>query len=194
MFSTRIHGRGGQGVVTASELIAHAAFADGQHAQAFPSFGSERTGAPVVAYCRISATPIRSREPIAVPDALIIQDATLLSLPEVLAGLPQDGYVLVNTSRTFDELGLAEFAATHQQHRLLTVPATEVAMRHLGRPLPNAVLLGGFAAMTDQVRIDSVVDALLERFPGPVGDRNAAGAREAYERVRAQRDELAGAR
>ena len=109
MFQVRIHGRGGQGVVTAAELLSVAAFREDRHAQAFPSFGSERTGAPVVAFCRIDDRPIRLREPILAPDALIIQDPTLLHQVDVFGGLEPDGYILINTTRTFDELGLAEF-------------------------------------------------------------------------------------
>ena len=106
MFQVRIHGRGGQGVVTAAELLSVAAFREGRHAQAFPSFGSERTGAPVVAFCRLDTRPIRLREPILEPDALIIQDPTLLHQVDVFGGLRHDGYILINTSRTFEELGL----------------------------------------------------------------------------------------
>src|SRR3712207_4326174 len=98
MFQIRIHGRGGQGVVTAAELLSVAAFAEGAYAQAFPSFGSERTGAPVVAFCRIGDRPIRTREPIVAPDCLIIQDATLLGQVDVLGGLRPGGYVLLNAS------------------------------------------------------------------------------------------------
>lgn len=193
MFQTRIHGRGGQGVVTAAELLAAAAFAEGRPAQAFPSFGSERTGAPVVAYCRISDQPIRTREPITDPDAVIVQDITLVA-PEVLEGVPAEGYALVNTGRPFDQLDLGEFAESHRADRLLTVPATEIARRHLGKPVPNAVLLGGFAAMTGLVSLQSVVDALHGRFPGALGEQNAAAASEAFEYVAAQQAELAGHR
>jgi pyruvate ferredoxin oxidoreductase gamma subunit len=194
VFGTRIHGRGGQGVVTAAELLASAAFAEGRHAQAFPSFGSERTGAPVVAYCRCSDAPIRSREPIAAPDALIIQDATLLHQVDVFAGLPSSGYVLVNTVRSFDELGLAALVESHRGDRLLTLPATDIARRHVGKPVPNAVLLGGFAAMTDLVSLDAVVDAVQRRFPGGMGERNAAAAQEAFEVIAAERAFLEGVR
>ena len=110
MFQVRIHGRGGQGVVTAAELLSVAAFRAGRHAQAFPSFGSERTGAPVVSFCRIADEPIRSHDPVAAPDALIIQDVSLLGRVDVLAGLVQDGYVLLNTVRTPAELGLGSAA------------------------------------------------------------------------------------
>ena len=142
MFQVRIHGRGGQGVVTAAELLSVAAFREGKHAQAFPSFGSERTGAPVVAFCRIDDRAIRLREPIMAPDAIIIQDPTLLHQVDVFGGLVPDGYVLINTSRTFEELGLGEFMSGLRRERLCTVPATELALKHVGRAVPNAALLG----------------------------------------------------
>src|SRR3954454_15550621 len=148
MFQVRIHGRGGQGVVTAAEMLSVAAFREGRHAQAFPTFGSERTGAPVTAFCRIDDKPIRLREPIAEPDAVIVQDPTLLHQVDLFAGLGGGGYLLVNTSRTFAELGLEDFARGFAAERLLTIPATEIAREHVGRPLPNAVLLGALAALS----------------------------------------------
>lgn len=189
VFQTRIRGRGGQGVVTAAELLAVAAFRAGKHAQAFPSFGSERTGAPVVAYCRIDDKLIRMREPVLVPDALIIQDATLLTQVDLFSGLPHNAYVLVNTSKTFDELGLADLVAAHRADRLHTVPATEIAMEFLGRPLPNAVLLGGFAAFTEEVSLAGVTEAIVERFAGALGEANVAAATAAYESVMVRRSE-----
>ena len=193
MFQVRINGRGGQGVVTAAELLSLAAFAEGRHAQAFPSFGSERMGAPVVSYCRIDDKPIRVREPIAAPDALIVQDATLLHQVDLFAGLGRHGYMLINTSRSFHELGLADFAAGFLEERLLTVPATDLAREHLGRPLPNAVLLGGFAALAGTVSIHSVEGAIRDRFSGALADRNATAARAAFDYVTQERQELTGA-
>ena len=111
MFEIRIHGRGGQGAVTAAEMLSVAAFDEGWHAQAFPTFGSERTGAPVVAFCRIDERPIRIHEPIAEPDAVIVQDPTLLHQVKVFEGIGPEAYVLVNTGRSFAELGLDELAA-----------------------------------------------------------------------------------
>src|SRR6185436_18304944 len=108
MIQVRIHGRGGQGVVTAAELLSVAAFAEGRFAQAFPTFGSERTGAPVVAFCRIDDRPIRLREPIVEPDALIVQDPTLVHQVDLFGGVPDDAFVLVNTTRSFGELGLSD--------------------------------------------------------------------------------------
>ncbi|MBV8301378.1 MAG: 2-oxoacid:acceptor oxidoreductase family protein [Candidatus Dormibacteraeota bacterium] len=193
MFQVRIHGRGGQGVVTAAEMLSMAAFIEGREAQAFPSFGSERTGAPVVAFCRIDEREIRSHEPVASPDALIIQDPTLLHQVDVFNGLSPDGFVLVNSSRGIDQLGLAELASRLQADRVLTLPATEIARDTLGRPLPNAVLLGGFAALTGVVSLESVTTAIGQRFSGTAAAGNVAGAAQAYDTVLRQRG-LVGAR
>lgn len=193
MLQIRVHGRGGQGVVTAAEMLSVAAFQQGRHAQAFPSFGSERTGAPVVAFCRIDAREIRLREPILEPDVLIVQDPTLLHQVDVFQGLRPAGYVLINSRRSFDELGLAEIAARHRHERLCTVPATEIALKHLGRPLPNAVLLGGFAALASRdrlVTLDAVVHAIDDRFSGKVAAGNKAAAVEAYDHVMREMQEL----
>jgi pyruvate ferredoxin oxidoreductase gamma subunit len=176
MFQVRIHGRGGQGVVTAAEVLSVAAFDEGRHAQAFPSFGSERMGAPVVSFCRMDDHPIRTREPVMEPDALIVQDVTLIHQVDLFAGLAPDGYVLVNTSRSFEALGLLTLSSRFRSDRLLSCPATELALEHLGRPLPNAALLGGFAALTGQVTLEAVRMAVCLRYPGAVGDQNAAAA------------------
>lgn len=191
MFQVRIHGRGGQGVVTAAEMLSIAAFLEGRHAQAFPSFGSERTGAPVVAFCRIDDREIRVREPIVEPDALIVQDPTLFHQVDVFRGLKPDGYVLVNSARSFDDLGLSEIAARFRHDRLLTVPATDLAMRFIGRPLPNAVLLGGFTAFAGLVHIESVEAAIRQKFAGKIAESNVAAARAAHDIVAAEMREAA---
>jgi pyruvate ferredoxin oxidoreductase gamma subunit len=180
VFQVRIHGRGGQGVVTAAELLSVAAFLEGREAQAFPTFGSERTGAPVVAFCRIDDTIIRVREPISEPDAVIVQDPTLLHQVDLFGGLGDDGFVLLNTARTFGELGLGEYVERFAAGRCVTVPATDIAREQLGRPLPNAALLGAFAALTNEVSVDSVAAAIRDHFPGSTGERNVAAAEEAH--------------
>ena len=124
MFEVRIHGRGGQGVVTAAEMLSLAAFDEGRYAQAFPSFGSERMGAPVVSFCRIDDHEIRVREPVMEPDALIVVDPTLLHQVDVFGGCKPDGFILINTAKSFDELGLGEFVKDFRHERLLTVPAS----------------------------------------------------------------------
>lgn len=184
MFQIRIHGRGGQGVVTAAELLSLAGFLEGKHAQAFPSFGSERMGAPLMAFCRIDQKPIRLREPVMRPDALIIQDPTLLHQVDLFEGLDSDGYVLLNSTRSLQELGLAEFAGKFPEGHCRTVPASELAMQHVGRPLPNAALLGGFAAVTGILQMESVASAIRSRFPAKIADANIAAARAAYDAIR----------
>jgi len=193
MFQVRIHGRGGQGVVTAAEMLSIAAFDEGRHAQAFPSFGSERTGAPVVAFCRIADKEIRLREPIVAPDALIIQDPTLLHQVDVFSGLKPDGYILINTSKSFEELGLGDLIRDRHPERLCTVPATEIALRCVGRPVPNVPLLGGFAAVSGLLKLESVIKAINDRFSGKVAAGNIAAATEAYNAVRKEMEEAAHA-
>ena len=183
MFQIRIHGRGGQGVVTASELLSVAAFLDGKHSQAFPSFGSERTGAPVVSFCRISESKIRLREPIQEPDVILIQDPTLLHSVDVFAGAKSDGFLLINTKKSFAELGIEEFVNGKEPEKNLIVPATDMAMKFIGRPLPNAALLGGLAAATGIVRIESVLKAIEERFPQKIAKANQEAAESSYQFV-----------
>jgi pyruvate ferredoxin oxidoreductase gamma subunit len=185
MFQVRVHGRGGQGVVTAAELLSVAAFLEGEHAQAFPSFGSERTGAPVVSFCRIDDKEIRLREPILEPDALIVQDPTLFKAIDVFEGLKSKGYLLVNSNKTFADLGLGEVVAKLPSGRARLVPASELALKYVGRPVPNAALLGAFAALTGLVHLHSVAAAIRQAFPGKIGDANVAAATAAYEAIAA---------
>jgi len=183
MYEIRIHGRGGQGAVTAAELLSIAVFLDGREAQAFPSFGSERMGAPVVSYCRISENPIRVREPVTTPDAVIVIDATLLHHVDVFGGLAPDGYVLINSARRLSELGLAELVDRHPAGHVITLDATDLARRHIGRPLPNICLLGAFAALTGMVTFDSLEFAVRDRFREHIAAANVNAARAAYEAV-----------
>lgn len=159
-----------------------AAFAEGHRAQAFPSFGSERTGAPVVAYCRIRDEEIRLREPILQPDVIIVQDPTLLAILDVFSGLAPTGYALINTSKSPEELGLGGLLHDHPG-RIVTIPATDIAREHTGRPVPNAVLLGGVASLTGICQLESVNTAIRHRFPGAVGEANIAAAQAAYDLV-----------
>ena len=193
MLQIRIHGRGGQGVVTAAEMLSIAAFEQGRHAQAFPSFGSERTGAPVIAYCRIDDEEIRLREPILAPDVLIVQDPTLLHQVDVFQGLQPDGYVLINSKRSFHDLGLADIEKRFRHERLVTVPATDIALKHVGRPLPNAVLLGGFAALSGLITLEAVDHAIRTKFNGKVAENNVAAAAEAFAFIQREMEELSHA-
>lgn len=178
MFQIRIHGRGGQGVVSGAEMLSVAAFLEGKYSQAFPSFGSERMGAPVVAFCRIAEREIRLREPVMEPDALIIQDPTLLHQVDLFSGLSRSGCILINSAKSLDELGINEIA--HYPDRMFAVPATEIALQHIKRPLPNAALLGAFAALSGKIGIESVLEAIAQKFPGKPGRDNQAAAESAF--------------
>ena len=181
MFQIRIHGRGGQGVVSAAEMLSVAAFIEGRYAQAFPSFGSERMGAPVMAFCRIDDRPIRLREPVLEPSALIIQDATLLHQVDLFNGLPPGGHILINSKRSIDEIGLSGFARGVQHYRVCALPATELALEHVGRSVPNVPLLAGLAAVTRAIRLASLIAAIRDKFPKAVAEKNVAAATEAFD-------------
>jgi len=183
MLQVRIHGRGGQGVVTGAELLSLAAFLDGKYAQAFPSFGSERMGAPVMAFCRIDTKPIRIREAVTAPDVLIIQDPTLLHQVDLFSGLMSSGSILINTTMGMGELGIHGVLSMISPHHCVTIAATELAMKHLGRPLPNAVLVGAFAGLTGQLTLSSIQHAIRDKFSGAVGEANASAAAEGYQTV-----------
>lgn len=141
-----------------------------------------------MAYCRISDSPIRTREPVLHPDLLIIQDRTLLPILDVFSGLSEDGYVLINSAKHSAELGLSELQARQPSGRFMTIPATDIAREHTGRTVPNAVLLGGMAALTGLIEMKSVADAIMKRFPGPVGDKNVVAARVAYDLVLSKKE------
>lgn len=188
MFQIRIHGRGGQGVVTAAEMTALAGFMEGHYAQAFPSFGSERTGAPVVAFARLDSHEIRLREPIAEPDVVLVQDRTLLESENVFAGLRPEGYVLINSSAAPEELGLGELVRKLPKGHVFCVPATRFAMEKIGRPLPGAGMLAGMAAMTGIMKLESVVAAYGEKFSGRVAQANSEVAALAYEDIRKKKE------
>lgn len=180
MLQIRLHGRGGQGVVTAAEMLSLSAFLEGHYAQAFPSFGSERTGAPVVAYARIDSQEIRTHEPILCPDAVVVQDKTLLSVMDVFAGLSDNGYAIVNSAGSPEEI-VPELVKRLPAGHVYCVPATDFAMQKLGRPLPGAPMIAALAAVTDIFKLESVQKSFQSRYPGKIGDANAETAALAYE-------------
>jgi len=173
----RIHGRGGQGSVTAAELIAIAAFEDKRFSQAFPAFGVERRGAPVMAFVRIADSPIRIRSQVYEPDYVIVQDVTLLEVVNVASGLKADGKVIINTDKPKDDLKLQTKA------QIICIDATNIAMEILGRPIVNTIMLGAFCKATGEVSLESVNDAISERFKGELGKKNLQAIKTAYEKV-----------
>ena len=178
-------------MVSAAEMLSLAAFEEGKHAQAFPSFGSERMGAPVTSFCRIQSTPIRSREPVAHPDCVIIQDPTLLHHVDLFQGLDPNGYILLNSTRDFGQLGIAELVQSFPPGHCHTLPATDLARKHVGRPVPNVPLIAAFAAATEIVKLESVLAAIREKFPGKVGEANVAAATAAFGLIMKQEETAA---
>src|SRR5574341_758285 len=170
----RIHGRGGQGVVTAAELLALAAFEDGKYVCAFPFFGSERMGAPVQSFVRISNAPIRDRSQIKTPDILVVQDPTLIGAIDILAGLKPNGMVLVDTEKTPAEIGL------EAQAKIVTVPATKIALEEIGRPIQNTTLLGALAGSTGLISWESICQAFKKRFAPELAEKNIQSAQRAF--------------
>ena len=177
MIQIRIHGRGGQGVVTAAELIAIAAFANGKQAQAFPSFGVERTGAPVEAFARIDDKPIIVREQIYQPDILIIQDSTLLDIMDVTKGCTKKTIVIINTAKAKEGLKI-----NLPMSNIYTIDATKIALEIIGKNIVNTVILGAFAKATELVSLDSLKKAIAEKFFGhdELINKNIKAVEQAY--------------
>jgi pyruvate ferredoxin oxidoreductase gamma subunit len=173
----RIHGRGGQGSVTAAELIAVAAFEGGMYAQAFPAFGVERRGAPVQAFVRFDNHKIRLRSQIYEPDYIIVQDSTLIRDVNVFLGLKSGGLAIINTEK----------ALTYpfpEGVKVITIDATSIALRQLGVPITNTALLGAFAAASGEIKLAALEDAVRRRFKGDIAEKNIAAAKEAFQFVK----------
>ena len=177
MIEIRIHGRGGQGNVVAAYLLATAAIEEGLYGQAFPAFGAERRGAPVVAFTRIAEHPIRRRCQVRRPAFLIIQDQALLHVGGVTDGLQEDGRVLINS--TLDPAAVSADIGRD----VVCLPATALANEILGRPVPNTALLSAFVTLTGLLPREALVRALGERFRGAVLERNVRLIEAAAERV-----------
>jgi len=173
----RIHGRGGQGSVTAAELIAVAAFAGGVFSQAFPAFGVERRGAPVQAFVRFDNKKIRLRSQIYEPDYIIVQDSSLIGDVNVFHGVKPGGIVIVNTEKEINY-------PIPEGVNVISIDATSIALKELGLPITNTALMGAFAAASGEIDFSALEDALKQRFPGELARKNIAAARAAYDFVK----------
>ena len=177
LIEIRWHGRGGQGAVTSAELVAQAAISEGKYAQAFPSFGPERRGAPVLAFVRISSQePIKIRAEIAQPDIVVVLDPRLLGIVNVASGLKQNGMVIINTTKSFKDVE-AQFKT---KCKLAKVDATGIAREILGIPITNTTMIGALVKATGVVELESLVEPLNNRF-GRLAERNINAMRKAYE-------------
>ena len=172
MIEIRFHGRGGQGAVTAAEILAKAAFLDGKYVQAFPFFGVERRGAPVMAFTRIDDQPVEIRYQVYNPDYVLVLDDGLMNVVDVFSGLKENSEVIINLAEEY------KAATTHKVH---TIDATGIALDMLGRNIVNTIILGYFAKKTGVVSLDSLIQVIKETFPGKVGELNAEATKKAYE-------------
>lgn len=180
MLEIRFHGRGGQGAVTASRILALAAFNEGKYVLSFPFFGTERRGAPVTSFTRIDEKRIFLRSQIYDPDAIVILDSSVMGSTDVMKGLREDGLLVINSSKPHEEFGIGR--------KVVTVDATSIAIRHnLGsraNPIVNTAILGAFAKADQNVSLDSIVEATRTASPR-YGDENAAAVLDAYDSARA---------
>lgn len=177
MRELRIHGRGGQGSVTAAELIAVAAFKSGVYSQAFPAFGVERRGAPVQAFVRFSDNKIRLRSQVYEPDYVIVQDSTLVKDVNVFAGMKEGSIILINTEKGLD-------APIPSGVKVIALDATKMALEILGVPITNTTLMGAFAAASGEITLEALEEAVRERFSGSLADKNVAAARAAFTQIK----------
>jgi pyruvate ferredoxin oxidoreductase gamma subunit len=179
----RWHGRGGQGAWTASELLAKAAMQEGKYVQAFPEFGPERMGAPIRSFTRISDQPINLHCTVYAPQVSVVLDPTLLETVQVAEGLQEDGILVVNTneppSKLREQLKL-------RGRKIWTVPATDIAIKILGRPITNTAMLGAVARAVGKVNLESIEKALKERFSPKIVEKNVEVMRRAYKEAKSE--------
>jgi 2-oxoacid:acceptor oxidoreductase gamma subunit (pyruvate/2-ketoisovalerate family) len=176
MIEIRFHGRGGQGAVTSAELLALAAINEGKYAQAFPSFGPERRGAPVQVFSRVDDKPIRLRSQIYEPDVVLVLDPSLVNIMDVTVGLKEGGAVVVNTTNSLDELSTK---LAIRKGKIGVVDGTSIARKYLGRPITNTTMLGALIRATGVVNIEHMHEPLHHRF-GPIAAKNEEAMRAAY--------------
>ncbi len=173
MIEIRINGRGGQGAVTTSEILAIAAFKDGRYSQAFPHFGVERRGAPAMAFCRIDDKEIKLRTHVYMPDYIIILDPSLLNLPDTLNGLKNSGIIILNSKEKYTEL--------EKKYKIIYVDATQIALDIIGKPIVNTAVLGALSKKTSLVSLNALKDAIKEKFSGELADKNIEVLQKVYD-------------
>lgn len=183
ILEVRWHGRGGQGAWTASELLARAAIYEGKYIQSFPEFGPERMGAPVAAFTRISTEPIQIHCAVYNPDVVAVLDPTLLKTVPVTKGLNEEGTIIINSKENPAD---TRKMLNTDKGKIWTVPATEIAMRILGRPITNTAMLGAVARITGAVKLESIEKVVEERFRRDIAEKNVAVVKEAYKEVKSE--------
>jgi len=180
----RFHGRGGQGVVTASRIAAEAALVEDKYVHAFPAFGPERAGAPIEGFTRISSQEFTIKTEIQYPDVIVILDPTLIGTVNLGKGLKEGGVVIANFAGSMDEL--KKKIAIKQKAKYYKVDATKIANEELGRPITNTVMLGALIKITGVVDLENVCKATTDRFKGAIGEKNEKAIRRAYSEVESE--------
>jgi len=175
MIEIRLHGRGGQGAVTASRLLATAAFLENKHSQSIPMYGTERRGAPVTAFVRIGEKNKMVRSLIHEPDYVVVLDSLLRKTVNITEGLKDDGMLILNSSAAPDEIELLK------PYKVATVDATGIALETLGRPITNTAILGAFVKATGEIRLESIIEAVKQQWKGTLGEINVKAVEAAYE-------------
>jgi pyruvate ferredoxin oxidoreductase gamma subunit len=176
MTEIRWHGRGGQGAVASAEMLALAAIEEGKAAQAFPSFGPERRGAPVMAFTRVSDDFIYLRTGITEPDVVVVLDPTVMGAVDVTSGLKSSGMVVANTASTGPQLS-EKYGIKHPLH---VVNANKIALEEIGRPITNTTMMGALVKATGLVELSSVEKQIEHRFPA-IAEKNIKALRRAYQ-------------
>ncbi len=175
MIEVRIHGRGGQGGVTSAELVALAAIDEGNYAQAFPSFGPERRGAPVLSFIRVDSAPITMRYEVREPDVVVVLDPSLIAVANVTSGLKKDGVIVINTGKPIETIK-KEY---NIQAKTAVVDATKIAREIMGLPITNTTMIGALVRATGIVKLESLTEPLKHRF-GRIAEKNIQVCEQAY--------------
>lgn len=178
MKEIRIHARAGQGAITTAYLLGHAYFLKGMFAFAFPHFGAARMGAPMNAFVRVDTKPVRLRSQIYNPDYVIIVDATLMRGFNCFSGLKEDGIAIINEKEAI------EIPKIKARQKVFVVPANDIALKTIGRPLGNTALLGAYASATGEVDLDVLVEAVRKRFLAKAQETNIEAVRQGYEYIK----------
>jgi pyruvate ferredoxin oxidoreductase gamma subunit len=175
MIEIRIHGRGGQGSAVAVQILAAAAFAEGNYSRAFIAVGGgDRRGAPIVAFCKIDKEKIREQTKIQNPDFVLVQDVSLINVVNVFEGIKPGGTIVINTEKELE-------VQTAPEVKVVAVPASKIAYQNIGLSITNTTMLGAFAAVSNSVSINAIKKAIVEKFPGPAGEKNATAAQKTYD-------------
>lgn len=178
MKEIRIHARAGQGAITTASLLGYAYFLEGKYAYAFPHFGAARMGAPMNAFVRIDSKPVRLRSQIYEPDYVIVVDPTLMRGFNCFSGLKEEGVAILNEKEG------AETPKIKAKQKVFTVAANEIALKTIGRPLGNTALIGAFAAATDELKLDTLLEVVKKRFSGKAQEGNIQAVQQGYEYIK----------